>query len=53
MKDSDRTGVPLYLETETEDNRDMYEHLGFKLLREITLPEIDLPMWQMLREPVS
>jgi ribosomal protein S18 acetylase RimI-like enzyme len=53
MEDSDRTGVPLYLETETQDNRAMYEHFGFELLREITVPVVDLPMWQMLREPTS
>jgi ribosomal protein S18 acetylase RimI-like enzyme len=53
MEESDRTGVPLYLETETEDNRNMYEHYGFELLKEITLPVVSLPMWEMLREPAS
>jgi ribosomal protein S18 acetylase RimI-like enzyme len=52
-EESDRTGVPIYLETETEDNRSMYEHLGFELLREITLPLVDLPMWELLREPAA
>jgi len=53
MDDSDRTGVPVYLETETEDNQRMYEHYGFQLLRKIILPVVDLPMWEMLREPAS
>lgn len=53
IEESDRTGVPLYLETETEANRRMYEHLGFSLLREIVVPVVDLPMWEMLREPAS
>ena len=53
IEESDRTGVPIYLETETEENRGMYEHLGFELLSEITLPVVDLPMWEMLREPAS
>jgi GNAT superfamily N-acetyltransferase len=53
LEESDRTGVPIYLETETEGNRDMYEHLGFKLLQEIALPEVDLPMWEFLREPAT
>ena len=52
-EESDRTGVPIYLETETQENRSMYEHLGFELLREITLPVVDLPMWEMLREPAA
>jgi ribosomal protein S18 acetylase RimI-like enzyme len=51
IEESDRTGRPLYLETETEDNKQMYEHYGFEVLKQITLPGIDLPMWEMLREP--
>jgi ribosomal protein S18 acetylase RimI-like enzyme len=51
LEESDRTGVPIYLETETEDNVRMYEHLGFEVLREITLPVVELPLWEMLREP--
>ena len=49
-EESDRTGVPLYLETETEDNLRMYEHLGFELLRETRLPVLEVPMWEMLRD---
>jgi len=51
IEESDRSGVPLYLETETEDNRRMYEHYGFQLLSEIALPVVGLPMWELLREP--
>lgn len=40
----------VYLETETEENVRMYEHFGFRTARRITLPGIDLPMWQMVRE---
>jgi 2-polyprenyl-3-methyl-5-hydroxy-6-metoxy-1,4-benzoquinol methylase len=29
----------------------MYEHFGFRLLKRITLPIVDLPMWEMVREP--
>jgi ribosomal protein S18 acetylase RimI-like enzyme len=43
-------GVPLYLETETENNVKMYEKFGFKLIKKINLPGIDLPMWEMIRE---
>jgi GNAT superfamily N-acetyltransferase len=52
IEDSDRTGVPIYLETETEGNQRMYEHFGFETLRQIELPVVGLPMWEMLREPV-
>jgi ribosomal protein S18 acetylase RimI-like enzyme len=48
---SERKGVQLYLETETEENVKMYEHFGFRLLKRITLPMVDLPMWEMVRKP--
>lgn len=48
---SEREGLHLYLETETEENARMYEHFGFRLLKKITLPVVGLPMWEMVREP--
>ena len=51
IEKSEREGIQLYLETETEENVKMYEHLGFRLLKRITLPIVDLPMWEMVREP--
>ena len=51
IEKSEREGLQLYLETETEENVKMYEHFGFKLLKMITLPMVDLPMWEMVREP--
>lgn len=53
IDESVRRNVPLYLETETETNVRMYQHLGFEVLEEITLPAVGLPMWQMVREPVD
>jgi ribosomal protein S18 acetylase RimI-like enzyme len=50
IEQSDQAGVPIYLETETEDNVSMYERFGFQVLKEITLPVISLPMWEMVRE---
>lgn len=46
---SEQAGVPIYLETETESNVQMYEHLGFAVVKEIVLPIINLPMWEMVR----
>ena len=51
IEESEHVGVPVYLETETERNVRMYERLGFRLLNQITLPVINLPMWEMVREP--
>ena len=48
---SEHEGYQLYLETEAEENVKMYEHFGFKLLKKITLPVVDLPMWEMTRKP--
>jgi GNAT superfamily N-acetyltransferase len=51
VEKSEREGLQLYLETGTEENMKMYEHFGFRLLKRITLPIVDLPMWEMVREP--
>jgi GNAT superfamily N-acetyltransferase len=51
IEKSEREGLQLYLETGTEENTKMYEHFGFRLLKKITLPIVDLPMWEMVREP--
>jgi ribosomal protein S18 acetylase RimI-like enzyme len=51
IEKSEREGLHLYLETETEENVRMYEYFGFRLLKKITLPIVDLPMWEMVREP--
>jgi ribosomal protein S18 acetylase RimI-like enzyme len=43
-------GRSLYLETETESNVRMYERFGFRTVKTITLPGLNLPMWEMARE---
>ncbi|WP_371803788.1 GNAT family N-acetyltransferase [Candidatus Lokiarchaeum ossiferum] len=40
--------VPLYLETESERNVHFYEKLGFKVVKKITIPTYNLPMWEMV-----
>lgn len=49
IEKSEQVGLPLYLETETESNVSMYEHFGFTVIKQIVLPIIDLPMWEMTR----
>ena len=51
IEKSTREEAQIYLETETEENVKMYEHFGFKLLKRITLPAVELPMWEMARKP--
>ncbi len=50
IEKSEEEKIPIYLETETEKNVRWYERLGFSVIKKITLPEIDLPMWEMIRE---
>jgi ribosomal protein S18 acetylase RimI-like enzyme len=42
------SGIPLYLETETESNVKFYERLGFQVVNKIQIPVVDLPMWEMI-----
>ncbi len=51
IEESEQVGVPVYLETATERNVRMYERLGFRLLNQVTLPIINLPQWELIREP--
>jgi len=51
IEKGERRGVHLYLETETEPNVRMYERHGFRVVKSIILPGLELPMWEMVREP--
>lgn len=47
----DGAGEPLYLETGTEANVPFYTRHGFEVIERVMLPELELPMWEMVREP--
>lgn len=47
----EQAGLPLYLETETEDNVRWYTGHGFEVIKQVNLPVIHLPMWEMVRKP--
>jgi len=51
IEGSERIGLPIYTETQTEENVRFYESLGFKSLNKVILPIIDLPHWELIREP--
>lgn len=51
MRRADRDGKMIYLETETEKNLGFYERLGFEVLEEMTLTDIDVPFSLMIRHP--
>lgn len=48
---SENEGLPIYLETETEENLRIYEHFGFRAAQRVDLQNLGLPMWEMIREP--
>jgi ribosomal protein S18 acetylase RimI-like enzyme len=48
---ADEAGARTYLETETEANVDFYSHLGFEVVEEMTIEDLDVPIWLMRREP--
>jgi ribosomal protein S18 acetylase RimI-like enzyme len=47
----DEEKMPCYLDTLDKKNVSLYEHLGFKLIEESTIPGTPLTCWAMLREP--
>ena len=47
---SSKQKVPIYLETETEDNVKFYENRGFKVYKKLDLPVLKLPLWMMVKE---
>jgi ribosomal protein S18 acetylase RimI-like enzyme len=46
----DREGLPCYIETQAEKNVALYEHLGFKVVEEGTMPGSEVRSWAMVRE---
>lgn len=51
IEESEQAGIPIYTETQTEENVRFYEGLGFRAIKQITLPIINLPHWELIREP--
>lgn len=41
--------IPIYLETETEQNVHYYEKFDFEVVKKVYLPKVDLPMWEMVK----
>ena len=46
----DAEKMPAYLETSIEDYVAIYQHFGFKVIREETLPGTRLKVWAMMRK---
>ncbi|MGV9205143.1 MAG: GNAT family N-acetyltransferase [Promethearchaeia archaeon] len=48
---SERTQVPIYLETAPKDNRIMYKHFDFQIKAQKAVPDSEYIMYGMVREP--
>ena len=49
IEKAENEGKSIYLETETEENVRLYKKFGFEILKKIKIPELNLPMWEMVR----
>ncbi len=47
----EKTGYPVFLETNFEGNVGLYEHLGFDLIDETKIPETEIVNWAMIKKP--
>lgn len=50
VKRCDKDKRQLYLETETKTNVKFYEKFGFQVKKELIVPVIHQPIWEMVRE---
>ncbi len=46
----EKENLPIYLETNTQKNVTIYEHYGFRILEDTTLPDTDVHLFAMLRK---
>lgn len=53
LKQADREGLPVYLETHDRANLDYYRRTGFRSAFEGRLAGFDIEIWGMVREPVT
>jgi len=45
----DTEGLPCYTETMDEKNVGLYEHLGFRVMEELAIPDTELVTWGLVR----
>jgi len=51
FKDLKKKGLPIYLDTHSQDNISIYQHLGFKIIDEVVVPDANIPQWSMFWNP--
>jgi GNAT superfamily N-acetyltransferase len=45
---AEREGCPVYTETITPQNVSLYQHYGFKVMEQYSVPRTDLNLWSFL-----
>jgi len=50
LKNIDQDGLPVYLGTDKNINVMFYKRFGFKVLKEIKIPNTNLTLWYLLRK---
>ena len=51
VEKADAQKLPVYLETHDEKNVNYYQRMDFQLVRTSKIPNSDVPIWCMVREP--
>ena len=51
LKTIENDGLPIYVDTNTEKAMSIYQKYGFEILEHTIIPETDIPLWCMLRNP--
>ena len=49
----DKDKIPCFLEAQTKKNVEIYQHYGFEVVGETTIPLANIPHWVMLRKPMK
>jgi GNAT superfamily N-acetyltransferase len=50
LTEANKIRLPVYLETQNLKNVAMYQHFGFKLIHEFSIPHTEMEMYSMLKE---
>ncbi|UCC19004.1 MAG: GNAT family N-acetyltransferase [Promethearchaeota archaeon] len=51
LKTIEEDSLPIYVETNTEKNMSIYHKYGFEILEHGIIPETEIPLWCMLKNP--
>jgi ribosomal protein S18 acetylase RimI-like enzyme len=49
LKEAENTNTPVYLETAQPKNISFYQHMGFKLIREVEEPTSEVKIWTFIK----